>query len=72
MLHYLGVAIDKSVKIEKFQLTCQNACLKTKLRPCKQTNISGSITNKTLLNCKRKVPEKRDQNFQKDFEWLHS
>jgi len=63
MLHYLGVAI------EKFQLTCQTACLKTKLCPCKQTNISGSITNKTLLNCKRKLLEQRDQNSQKDFEW---
>ena len=72
MLLYLGVAIDKSVKIEKFPLTCQTACLKTKLRPCKHTNISGSITNKALLNCKRKVLENRNQNSQKDFEWLHS
>ena len=72
MLHYLGAAIDKSVKIQNFQLTCQTACLKTKLRPCKQTNISGSITDKTLLNCKRKVLEKRDQDSQKDFEWLDS
>jgi len=65
MLHFLGVAIVQ--KRPKFQLTCQTAILS----PCEQTNISGSITNKTLMNCKRKILEKRDQTSPKDLEYSY-
>ena len=41
-------------KASKISVDLPN-CLKSTLRHCEQTNISGSITNKIFINCKRKV-----------------